>query len=148
MYSLAIDQFERVAELRFPTLIDPALRKTEESHPTHIVTQYIIDRPRTIEGLKEELREQLTLIFLYHWRPTRAVEAGQSLCYFGKPSGQLMYKLNFVANYAGKVDEVSVTVFDSIELLRSALIKELDHIAGLGGDLRRRSEKDFRIDFF
>ncbi len=147
MFSTPIQDFERMAELQFPLIINPANCTVEENHPDYSLAVYSLDRHFEMEEFLDMIEMYSDLILLFRNTPSKDTDAGQSVCLYSSPRERHMFKFFSRTNAAGVFDTVTVTVNNSHQKMRSYILGDARNAMNLPGKLVCRSQKDIDIDF-
>ena len=147
MLSTPIKDFEGMAELQFPLIINPANCTAEENYQDYSLAVYSLDRHFELEEFLDMLDMYSDLILLFRHTPSDMTDAGQSVCLYSSPRERHMFKFFVRTNASGKFDSVTVTVYNSHEVMRSFILDDARNAAKLPGKVVCRSIKDIDIDF-
>ena len=147
MFSTPIQDFERMAELQFPLIINPANCNAEENFSDYSLAEYSLDRHFELDEFLDMIEMYSDLILLFRHTPTSSTDAGQSVCFYSSPRERHMFKFFARTNASGKFDSVTVTVYNSHETMRAFIRDDARNAARLPGKVSCRSMKDIDIDF-
>jgi hypothetical protein len=128
-------------------LIDNALMREVEMGDDYAVLFYGLRTPLPIEALIERLDMNTELVPLYHFTPSKETACRQEACFYSFPSADQMWKLNAVSDAGGKVEELAVTLFESMEVMSFDLLHDLHLHDARGTYYERRSEAELIADF-
>ena len=84
---------------------------------------------------------------LYHFMPSKQTDFGHQCCAYSDPTFGHMFKIHVVTNGAGKVNAMTVTVFDSLEVMCTNLMEDMDCHEGQGRFLYKRSKQQLLAEF-
>ncbi len=94
------------------------------------------------------LEDDIELITLYHHIPSSSAGFGQSTCAYSNPAFGQMFKVNAQTDESGKVSLISVTVYDSLELMCGDVCLDLKLHAERSGYFKYKKDKeDVLMDF-
>lgn len=147
MFSTPIQDFERMAELQFPLIINPANCNAEENYPDYSLAVYTLDRCFEMEEFLDMIEMYSDLILLFRHTPTKDTDAGKSVCFYSSPRERHMFKFFARTNASGVFESVTVTVYNSHESMRAYILDDARSAAKLPGKVVCRSMKDIDIDF-
>lgn len=143
-----IDNFMALVPLQLPQLIDVTAMEEPEYYGDYALLRFPLKEPYELEEVMDMLEDDIELITLYHHIPSSSVDFGHSTCAYSNPAFGQMFKVNAQTDGSGKVSLVTVTVYDSLELMCGDICLDLKLHAERSGYFKYKKEKeDVLIDF-
>lgn len=143
-----IDNFMALVPLQLPQLIDVTTMEPPEYYGDYALLRFPLKEPYELEEILDILEDDIEMITLYHHIPSSSVDCGQSACAYSNPAFGQMFKVNVQTDGSGKVSLISVTVYDSLELMCGDICLDLRLHTERGGYFKYKKEKeDVLIDF-
>jgi hypothetical protein len=147
MLQQMINRFKTSAPMSLPELIQNSQLQEVAIYDDYALMSYAWKVPLALSRILDLMDEKPDLVLLYHFMPSRETDFGQELCYYSYPSSELMYKLSMVADGRKEVTEVTVTVYDSLEVMSFELLDDLNRHDARGTYEERRREAEVIADF-
>ncbi len=126
MITREVNKFMILAPLMLPKLID--CKKCQEPDITEdsAILYFNLNEPFPIGCVMDMLEDDMDLVLLYHGTKKDSPHI-HHCCFFASPkSGQSMYKINATTDSTGLVKDISVTIFDSIDVWEDELEVDLN----------------------
>lgn len=143
-----IDNFMALVPLQLPQLIDVTTMEEPEYFGDYALLRFPLKEPYELEEVMDMLEDDIELITLYHHIPSSSVSFGHSACAYSNPAFGQMFKVNVQTDGSGKISLVSVTVYDSLELMCGDVCLDLKLHTERSGYFKYKKEKeDVLIDF-
>lgn len=143
-----IDNFMALVPLQLPQLIDVTTMEEPEFYGDYALLRFPLKDPYELEEVLDMLEDNIELITLYHHIPSSSVDYGQSACAYSNPAFGQMFKVNVQTNGSGKVSLVSVTIYDSLELMCGDVCLDLKLHSERDGYFKyKKNKEDVLIDF-
>ncbi len=118
----SVRKFLSLAPLLLPRLICENKLTSDEEWDDVTILQFNLDEPLTITYVMNMLEDDMELSLLYNAKDSTG---NSQCCYFSHPSSRKMYKFNAESNRIGYVKELSITIYESIDIMESDLEEEL-----------------------
>lgn len=147
MLQEAIYDFKTNGPLMLPDLIDNSGAEEMSVYDDYAVIPYSVLVPHTIEEVLEMLAHRPELVTLYHYVPSDATDFGHQCCAYSNPATGQMFKLNGRTNASGTVNMLNVTVYESLELMSSDILMDLNLHKARGRFVMKRDEAEIANDF-
>ncbi len=119
----SIKRFLALAPLLLPSLIRENKLVGEEITEDVSILHFNLDEELPITYVMDMLEDDMELSLLYY---ARATTQNSQCCYFTPPSSRDMYKFYAEADKIGYVQELSVTIYESLDVMESDLEEELN----------------------
>lgn len=143
-----IDSFMALVPLQLPQLIDVTMMEEPEYYGDYALLCFPLKEPYELEEVMDMLEDDIELITLYHHIPSSSTDLGHSACSYSNPAFGQMFKVNAQTDGSGKVSHITVTVYDSLELMCGDICLDLRLHAERSGYFKYKKEKeDVLIDF-
>lgn len=84
-----------------------------------------ITRYDEMQKLVNVIKRQFQLVLLYHHSPSADTDFGEECSAFCRPGLGSCYRIDARSNGRGDVDELKVTIFETMENLGGALVRDL-----------------------
>lgn len=111
------------------------------------VIPFDLEEAIDIEEFMDILEDDLEMTILYHFRPSMSTNFGIQCCAYSGGSVGEVYKIHASTQAQGRVQTVTVTIYESFDLLCSDLISDLDRHENRGRFLSKRGEADVLAEF-
>ena len=129
------DEFITFVPMQLPQLLDVTTMQQQKDDDSILLT-FELKQPKTLEEVMDCLEDDIALIMLYHHIPSRQTDFGHSCCAYSNPSFGQMFKVNAQTGDNGMVNRLSVTVFDSLEIMCADLTLDVQLHEGRGSVLK------------
>ena len=147
MTQSAIRTFRLLAPLLMPDLIDLNYLESIDDYDDYALLTFELASPMSIEDVMDSLEDQMELNILYHTKASDATESGQHCCAYSAPSFEHMYKVNAQTVASGKVEELYVYLYESLEVMLESLKEDLDQHSQAGEFVTRMDLSRLIADF-
>jgi hypothetical protein len=137
-----IDDFFDFATLQLPQLISTEWMEEPKYYEDYALLVFNPSKSYTLENTMDMLEDQMVLIPLYHMIPSNATTFGHCYCAFSNPSFGHMYKFNVMTDGNGLINQVAVTVYESMEFMAGDLCNDLELHSKTGYFKYRRPKYD------
>lgn len=121
-----IDDFFDCAAQQLPLLISTEWMEEPIYYEDYALFVFNPSVSFNLESIMNMLEDEMVLIPLYHMIPSSATSFGHCYCAFSNPSFGHMYKINVMTNGYGLVDQIRVTVYESMEFMGGDLCNDLE----------------------
>ncbi len=120
-----VNKFMILAPLVLPKLIDSKKCQDTDIAEDSAILEFNLEEAFPIGCVMDMLDDEMDLILLYHGM-RRDNPHIHHCCFFASPkTGQSMYKINVTTNDSEFVKNISVTIFDSIDIWEDELETDL-----------------------
>ena len=140
------DEFITYVPMQLPQLLDVTNMQQQKDDDSILLT-FELKQPKTLEEVMDCLEDDIALIMLYHHIPSRQTDFGHSCCAYSNPAFGQMFKVNAQTGDNGMVNRLSVTVFDSLEIMCADLTLDVQLHEGQGYFKYRRNQDELILDF-
>ena len=140
------DEFITYVPMQLPQLLDVTTTQQQKDDDSILLT-FELKQPKTLEEVMDCLEDDIALIMLYHHIPSRQTDFGHSCCAYSNPAFGQMFKVNAQTGDNGMVNRLSVTVFDSLEIMCADLTLDVQLHEGWGYFKYRRNQDELILDF-
>lgn len=140
------DEFITYVPMQLPQLLDVTTMQQQKDDDSILLT-FELKQPKTLEEVMDCLEDDIALIMLYHHIPSRQTDFGHSCCAYSNPAFGQMFKVNAQTGDNGMVNRISVTVFDSLEIMCTDLTLDVQLHEGRGYFKYRRNQDELILDF-
>ena len=140
------DEFITYVPMQLPQLLDVTTMQQQKDDDSILLT-FELKQPKMLEEVMDCLEDDIALIMLYHHIPSRQTDFGHSCCAYSNPAFGQMFKVNAQTGDSGMVNRLSVTVFDSLEIMCADLTLDVQLHEGLGYFKYRRTQDELILDF-
>lgn len=145
-----IERFLESGALKLPAIIRPRLenKTTREVYDDYALLDFSLPEALAFEDFCNELGESYGTIELYrHWR-SEDTDYGQSVCAFQEPGTGVMFQLCATTNSCGKITEVDVKLYFSLERMLAELRETLRRAAVQSGKFAYRISEEELLSYF
>lgn len=147
MLKYFLDEFKTYIPLQLPQLMDVTRMDPPECYDDYVLLEFKLAEPYELEEVMDILEDDIEMIILYHHIPSSLNRFAHSTCAYSNPSFGQMFKVNAKTENDGLVHNISVIIYDSLELMCGNLLLELKLHARNGYFKYRKNEEDVLIDF-
>lgn len=125
MLQEAIYKFKASAPMLLPDLINNYLLGEIKAYEDYAVLPYEVSNPQPLDKVLDMFDENADLAILYHLIPSIDTDFGHECCVYCYPVTERMYKINCKTSVDGLIHELTVTIYNSIEVMSSDLFEDL-----------------------
>lgn len=147
MLKEAIINFKTTAPKLLPSLIDNAHAEEAFVYDDYAVLPYTIETPPPLEKVISMLEDTDEFVILYHLVPSDKTLYGRTCCAYSVPSTGKMVKINARTAASGLVEEVTATVYSSLEVMHVDLMQDMRLNGQRGVFAYRREAGEIMNDF-
>ena len=140
-------RFKTTAPMLLPDFINNTLLGEVVMYDDYALLHYALTVPMSLERALDLMELVPDMVLLYHYVPSAVTDFGQELCFYAYPDAGSLFKLNLVAGELGQVEDVTVTVYESLEQMSFDLLDDLQRHDQRGTYRERRSEMELMADF-
>lgn len=142
-----MEDFMVLASLQLPQLINHLWVDNSQIYDEYALLSFCLPVSYTLEDVMDMLEDQMELIILYHMIPSNSTSFGHRCCAYSNPAFGHMYKMNVMTGGNGLVNSVSVTIYDSLELMGGDLCNDLELHAKTGYFKYKREKPEVLSSF-
>lgn len=143
-----LENFMALVPLQLPLLIDATTMEGPEFYGDYALLRFPLKDPYELEEVLDMLEDDIELITLYHHIPSSSVDYGQSACAYSNPAFGQMFKVNVETGGNGRVNEILVTIYDSLEVMCGDVCLDLKLHSERGGYFKyKKNKEEVLIDF-
>lgn len=143
-----LENFMALVPLQLPQLIDATTMEGPEFYGDYALLRFPLKDPYELEEVLDMLEDDIELITLYHHIPSSSVDYGQSACAYSNPAFGQMFKVNVETGGNGRVNEILVTIYDSLEVMCGDVCLDLKLHSERGGYFKyKKNKEEVLIDF-
>ena len=143
-----LENFMALVPLHLPQLIDATTMEGPEFYGDYALLRFPLKDPYELEEVLDMLEDDIELITLYHHIPSSSVDYGQSACAYSNPAFGQMFKVNVETGGNGRVNEILVTIYDSLEVMCGDVCLDLKLHSERGGYFKyKKNKEEVLIDF-
>lgn len=125
MLQEAIYKFKTSGPIILPDLIDNVFLSKTTSYEDYAILLYDVPKAQSMENVIEMLEMNADLAILYHLEPPVDTVFGHECCAYCFPVTERMFKINCKTHVDGRVNQVNVTIYNSIEVMSADLFEDL-----------------------
>ena len=126
MITREVNKFMILAPLMLPKLIDCKKCQDPDITEDSAILYFSLEEPFPIGCVMDMLEDDMDLVLLYHGTKKESPRI-HHCCFFASPkTGQSMYKINVTTDNKEFVKDISVTIFDSIDVWEDELETDLN----------------------
>ena len=140
------DEFIAYVPMQLPLLLDITNMQTQVNDDFALLS-FTLKKSKTLEDVMDCLEDDIALVMLYHHIPSLQTDYGHSCCAYSNPAFGQMFKVNAQTGDNGMVNRLSVTVFDSLEIMCADLTLDVQLHEGRGYFKYRRNQDELILDF-
>ena len=130
MITREVNKFMILAPLMLPKLIDCKKCQDPDITEDSAILYFSLEEPFPIGCVMDMLEDDMDLVLLYHGTKKESPRI-HHCCFFASPkTGQSMYKINVTTDSKEFVKDISVTIFDSIDVWEDELETDLNTHTG------------------
>ena len=142
-----LDDFLAKVPLQLPRLLDTSNMHEPECYEDFILLTFSPIEEFDLEEVMDMFEDDMELIMLYHHVASRTSNFGHSSCAYSNPAFGQMFKINAQTANDGKVHNVLVTIYHSLEMIYGDLCVELSLHENTGSFKYVRTKDNVMIDF-
>lgn len=142
-----LDDFLQLVPLQLPKLLDANAMEEPQFFNDYVLLHFPLSEAYDLEEIMDMFEDDMELIMLYHHIPTNPSPFGHSACAYSNPAFGHMFKIYAQTESDGKVRELTVTIYDSLELMSGDLCLDLNLHAKQGRFKYQRHKIDVMFDF-
>lgn len=147
MLEEAIYKFKTNVPNLLPELIDNFWLGDIKAYEDYAVLPYEVHNPVPLEKVITMFDDNADLLILYHLIPSVDTLFGHECCAYCNPVTERMFKINGKTGTDGLIHELKVTIYNSIEVMRSDLHLDLRLHENRGNFKTKREHVDIMNDF-
>ena len=141
------DDFLDKVPRQLPQLLDTTRMEEPKFYDDFVLLTFVTDEPYDLEEVMDMFEDDIELITLYHHVPSRTSQFGHSTCAYSNPAFGQMFKMNAQTLSDGKVYNIHVTIYDSLEMMYGDLCLDTT-IHSKDGEFKYvRKKEDVMIGF-
>ena len=142
-----LNDFMSSVPLQLPQLLDVTTMEKPQFYGDYVLLTFPLRDPYDLEEVMDMFEDDMELITLYHHVPLRPVAFGHSTCAYSNPAFGQMFKMNAKTDDSGKVNSISATVYDSLDLMYGDLYLDLQLHTRSGTFKYKKNKDEILIDF-
>ena len=147
MLKYFLNEFKTYIPLQLPQLMDLNRMGAPNIYDDCILLEFSLAEPYELEEVMDILEDDIELVILYHHIPSTLNRFGHSTCAYSNPSFGQMFKVNARTEKDGLVHNISVIIYDSLEVMCGSLQLDLKLHSQTGHYKYQRKEEDVLMDF-
>lgn len=120
------EEFLSVVPLQLPELLDKDRMDKPAVYEDYILLTYHLVASLDLEDVMNMLEDEMEMIILYHHIPSVQTKFGHCCCAYSNPAFGMMFKVNAANGGSGLVEDVSVTIYESLEFMCADICVDLD----------------------
>lgn len=150
MTNRTIERFMESGALKLPDIIKPRLenRAAREVYDDYALLDFRLPEALALKDFCNELGESYGTIELYRHCRSENTDYGQSVCAFQEPGTGVMFQLCATTNSCGKITEVDVKLFFSLERMLAELRDTLRRATMQSGKFAYRISEEELLSYF
>ena len=141
------DDFLEFVPLQLPELLDEKTMEQPIFYEDYALLIFPLPVPLDIEDVMDCMEDEMEMIVLYHHIPSGQTKFGHSCCAYSNPAFGLMFKINAKTNDSGLVENVTVTIYESLEFMSADICIDLDLHSKSGHFKYRKPKEEVLYDF-
>ena len=142
-----LNNFMSFVPLQLPQLLDAATMEEPQFYGDYVLLTFPLRDPYDLDEVMDMFEDDMELITLYHHIPMRSEKFGHSTCAYSNPSFGQMFKMNAQTLSDGKVYNIHVTIYDSLEMMYGDLCLDTTLHSKDGEFKYVRKKEDVMIGF-
>ena len=150
MMQKTIENFLEGAMLKMPAVVcsKNELRFKREVYSDYTLLVFNLNKPMTITELFTELEGVHGLTLMYHHARSNQTDFGHSVSLFQEPGLGEMFQLDATTNSMGKVTQVTVKLYLSLERMVTELRQQLSRMGTMSGHFLYKMEDYELLTYF
>ena len=141
------NDFLSVIPLQLPQLLDTRAMEDIQYYEDYALLVFPLSTPLSFEDVTDMLEDEMEMIFLYHHIPSFQTVFGHSCCAYSNPAFGRMFKVNAKTNGGGMVDQIKVTIYESLEYMSADVCLDLELHANTGHFKYKKPKEEVLLDF-
>lgn len=125
MLELFMDKFMALIPMQLPELINRAWMEEPDIYDDYALLVFTFPNEYSLVQVIEKIEQETGLILLYHKVSSDSTSFGHYCCAYSNPDFGHMYKINAATNGKGVVNNVTVTIYESLEFMCGDLCNEV-----------------------
>lgn len=141
------DDFMTFVPLQLPQLLNITTMEAPQFYGDYALLTFPLRDPYDLEEVMDMFEDDMELITLYHHIPMQANKFGHSTCAYSNPAFGQMFKMNAKTDAEGKVNNILVTIYDSLEQMYGELCLDLELHTKSGTFKYKKNKDDILMNF-
>ena len=142
-----IEQFKMLAPAILPELFDSVSIAETDIEEESATISYALSHQYDLEDVMDKFEDQMELTILYHFVPSAHTDFGHQCCAYSDTQFGHMFKIHASTNASGKVETLTVTVYDSLDAMCTDLMEDLDRHENRGKFVHKVPKEDLLVEF-
>ena len=134
-----IEQFKMLAPAILPELFDSVSIAETDIDEESATISYALSHQYDLEDVMDKFEDQMELTILYHFIPSAHTDFGHQCCAYSE--------IHASTNASGKVETLTVTVYDSLDAMCTDLMEDLDRHENRGKFVHKVPKEDLLVEF-
>ncbi len=147
MLQESIEKFKMFAPLLLPELLGDAIADDAEVEEDIAVLNYTLSHKFDLEDVMDKLEDQMELTILYHFVPSNSTDFGHQCCAYSDTQFGHMYKIHASTAASGKVENITVTLYDSMDIMCTDLMEDLERHENRGRFVHKVPKEHLLVEF-
>ena len=141
-----IEQFKMLAPAILPELFDSVSITETDIDEESATISYALSHQYDLEDVMDKFEDQMELTILYHFIPSAHTDFGHQCCAYSDTQFGHMFKIHASTNASGKVETLTVTVYDSLDAMCTDLMEDLDRHENRGKFVHKVPKEDLLVE--
>lgn len=143
----SIENFKSLAPVFLPELFDQAHIDDIDIDEETAKISYTLQNKTDLEDVMDMFEDQMELTILYHFIPSLFTDFGHQCCAYSDPQFGHMFKIHACTNGSGLVENLTVTLYDSLDSMCTDLIEDLELHENRGKFIHMVPKEDLLVEF-
>jgi hypothetical protein len=147
MLQIFVDNFMAIAPSQLPSLINQKWMEKPMFYEEFTLLTFNLPKTYSVEEIMDMFEEQMEIIPLYHKVSSNYTSFGHSCAAYSNPDFNHMYKINAATDGKGVVSSVSVTIYDSLEMMYGDVNQDVELNSKTGYFKYKREKAEILANF-
>ena len=147
MLQIFVDNFMAIAPSQLPSLINQEWMEKPMFYEEFTLLTFNLPKTYSVEEIMDMFEEQMEIIPLYHKVSSNYTSFGHSCAAYSNPDFNHMYKINAATDGKGVVSSVSVTIYDSLEMMYGDVNQDVELNSKTGYFKYKREKAEILANF-
>jgi len=147
MLQESIEKFKTLAPLLLPELLGDAKCDDADIENDMAVLNYTLSGRFELEDVMDKFEDQMELTILYHFVPSILTDYGHQCCAYSDTQFGHMFKIHACTTASGMVENLAVTLYDSMDTMCTDLMEDLDRHEKRGKFLHKVPKESLLVEF-
>lgn len=147
MLPIFMDNFLAIAPSQLPRIINQEWMEKPLFYEVFTLLTFNLPKTYSVDEIMDMFDEQMQIIPLYHKVCSNATSFGHSCAAYSNPDFGQMYKINAATDGKGVVSSVTVTIYESLEMMYGDVNQDVELNSKTGYFKYKREKAEILANF-